>query len=156
MRPCKLILTVHFATTALLAFAVFSALAHPAVDEKSKNLPTVTTANVDDLLDTPKLVLLDFQAEWCASCQLQEPNIENIGKRYRKHVLAGKVNVDREPALAQRFGVQGVPHVAFIRQSRVVDEIRGYASEEEINRKLLGLIAQRAGPITSPSQSSRS
>jgi thioredoxin 1 len=136
MRPCKLILTVHFATTALLAFAIFSAIAAPAHREDSRDTLTVTSANLDELLASHQLILLDFSADWCAPCQMLAPHVDRMARKYPGRVLAGRINIDRERSLGCRFGVQGIPHLKLVRDGKVIDSILGYVSEEEIDRKL--------------------
>ncbi|NLT97610.1 MAG: thiol reductase thioredoxin, partial [Christensenellaceae bacterium] len=50
-------------------------------------------------------VLVDFWAEWCAPCRMLSPTIDQIAEDYDGKVTVGKINIDEEPELAQRFGV---------------------------------------------------
>ena len=54
-------------------------------------------------------VLVDFHAEWCAPCQAMAPVIADLAQRYRGQVDVLKVDVDRSPSLARRYGVRGIP-----------------------------------------------
>ena len=64
--------------------------------------------------------MVDFWAEWCGPCRMLGPAIESeVAKREGKLELA-KVNVDAEPLLAGRYGVQSIPTVAVFRNGQPV------------------------------------
>ncbi|QYJ16303.1 Thioredoxin 1 [Rubrobacter xylanophilus DSM 9941] len=58
-------------------------------------------------------VLVDFWAGWCAPCRMVAPVMERIAEKYGGRVKVAKVDVDAEPELAARFGVSGIPTIAF-------------------------------------------
>ena len=69
----------------------------------------ITAQNFDDLvMKSDKTVLLDFWATWCGPCRMIAPVIEEIADEHPE-IVVGKVNVDDEPALAERFGIQYIP-----------------------------------------------
>jgi thioredoxin 1 len=55
------------------------------------------------------LILLDAWASWCQPCKAIEPLVAEIAKNYEGKVVVAKLNVDEEPALAQRMGVTALP-----------------------------------------------
>lgn len=59
-------------------------------------------------IDKPGLVLFDCWAPWCAPCRHFAPIFERVSEKF-PDVTFAKVNVDEEPAIAQSFGVQGIP-----------------------------------------------
>ena len=56
-----------------------------------------------------KLLMVDFWAEWCGPCRMLGPVVEALDKQFGEKAVIGKVNVDEEPELAQRFGVMSTP-----------------------------------------------
>lgn len=60
-------------------------------------------------------MLVDFWADWCGPCRMLAPVIDKLAEEYEGSVLVGKVNVDEEPELAQRFGVMSIPTVVVLK-----------------------------------------
>jgi thioredoxin 2 len=61
-------------------------------------------------------VLVDLWAPWCGPCRMVGPAVEGAARRFAGRLKTVKVNVDQAPALARRFGVQGVPTLLILRQ----------------------------------------
>lgn len=66
--------------------------------------------------------MVDFWATWCGPCQRLGPVIEQLAEDYEgQNVMIGKVDVDQEPVLAQRFGVMNIPTVIFFRDGQELE-----------------------------------
>ena len=97
----------------------------------------ITKENLDEfLMNIGKPILLDFWAPWCGPCQQIAPIIEAIGEE-REDVIIGKVNVDEEMELAQRFRVLSIPTLIVLSGGEITARAVGFRSRAEI-LKLLG------------------
>lgn len=93
-----------------------------------KNL---TEKNFDDVINGEKPVLVDFWAPWCGPCQMMTPIVEEIAKE-TKEVTVGKVNIDKNPKLAEKYNVMGVPTFLLFKEGKVVDQIVEAVSKETL------------------------
>ncbi len=78
-----------------------------------------------EVINTDKPVLLDFWAGWCAPCKMLSPSIEKLSETYGDKAVIGKVNIDEQRELAERFGVMSIPSVFVIKNGKVVESIVG-------------------------------
>ena len=63
----------------------------------------------DEVIKSDKPVIVDFWAEWCGPCHAVSPILERIVDERGDDLKLVKVNIDEEPALAQRFGIASIP-----------------------------------------------
>lgn len=97
----------------------------------------VNKDNFSSVIASTKPVLLDFYADWCGPCRMVSPVVEKIAEENPQYLI-GKINVDREPELAQKFGVLSIPTLAVIKNGNVVSQLAGARPKADILAMLKG------------------
>ena len=79
-----------------------------------------------------KPVLVDFWATWCGPCRMIAPVIEEIAAEFEGKAIVGKVDVDQEPGLAQRFGIMSIPMLIVFKGGKVVEQAVGARGKADV------------------------
>lgn len=93
-----------------------------------------------DVLASTKPVLVDFWAAWCGPCRMVAPELEALAAAHGDAVKVVKVDVDANPSVAGRYGIQGIPTIALFRDGQVAATTVGAKPRRAIEADL-GLAA---------------
>lgn len=89
-----------------------------------------------DVLAAKQPVLVDFYATWCGPCKKMAPIVETVSKSYGSKIAVVKVNVDNNPRLSTKYGIQSIPAIKLFKNGKVVDETVGVTSVAELRDKI--------------------
>ncbi len=81
-------------------------------------------------------VAIDLWAGWCWPCRTFSPIVEAVAKQFVDQVAFAKVNVERDPTLAERWQVRSIPTVLLFRDGRPVGRLTGVRSADALERDL--------------------
>ena len=92
-----------------------------------------------EVLKSKQPALVDFYADWCGPCQMIAPVIEELARDLAGKAKVGKLNVDENQAIVQKYNVMSIPTLIFFKSGREVDRVMGVQSKEELAKKLESL-----------------
>jgi thioredoxin 1 len=94
-----------------------------------------------ELISSPGMpVLVDFYADWCGPCKAMAPILQQVAARHQGKLKVIKVDVDRNPAAAQQFRVQGIPTLILFHQGKPVWRQSGVVPEPQLNQALASYV----------------
>jgi thioredoxin 1 len=88
--------------------------------------------NFENIINSPKPVVIDFYAQWCGPCKTQSPILANVAKELGDKVKIIKIDVDQNGEIAQRFQIQGVPTLMIFKKGEVKYRQAGLHSKPQI------------------------
>ena len=93
----------------------------------------LTQENFDrEVLNADKLTVVDFWADWCGPCRMAAPIIDEIAAETAGKVKVGKVNVDTDIELAQRYRIASIPTFLVFKNGELAEKAIGLQSKEDL------------------------
>jgi thioredoxin 1 len=83
-----------------------------------------------DVLSSRLPVVVDFWADWCAPCKIMAPTIEALAHELAGRARVGKLNVDDNSVVSDRYGIQGIPTIMIFEGGEVKEQVVGVTSKE--------------------------
>ncbi|KXB00504.1 hypothetical protein AKJ47_01505 [candidate division MSBL1 archaeon SCGC-AAA261G05] len=115
-----------------------------ASSQSSSDLPTepitLSGANFEEASKKFPLLVVDYWAVWCPPCKALEPIIEELAEELSGKVVFGKLNIDENRGIAQKFGVSAIPTLLVMKDGREVDRVVGLAPKNALKEKLLNYL----------------
>lgn len=80
------------------------------------------------------LKLIEFYATWCGYCQKQKPILEELSNN---NIWIGTIDVDKNPELANKFGITGFPSFLLFKDGKVIAALSGYHEKSQLLTRLM-------------------
>jgi len=86
-----------------------------------------------EVLSSELPVVVDFWADWCAPCKIIAPTIEALAHELEGRVRVGKLNVDDNKVVSERYGIQGIPTIMIFDGGEVKEQLVGVTSKDHLD-----------------------
>jgi thioredoxin 1 len=101
----------------------------------------LTDDNFEELvLKSDKPVLVDFWAEWCGPCRMVAPLVAELANDYAGRAVVGKLDVDNNPEIPNKYGIRNIPTILFFKNGEIVDKQVGAVPKTVLASKLDALV----------------
>lgn len=91
-------------------------------------------ANFAELINGPKPVLVDFHADWCGPCKMMAPVLEQLSSGVGDQAKIIKVDVDKNPKAASRYGIQSIPTMILFKKGQIIWRHSGTAPLQQMKQ----------------------
>jgi thioredoxin 1 len=107
----------------------------------SEKVATFTDGNWDEeVLNSKQPVLVDFWAEWCAPCRMMTPTIEALAEKFEGRAKIGKLNVDENGGVSERYQITAIPALLIFKDGAVMEQMVGVTSKDRLTSVLDKLV----------------
>jgi thioredoxin 1 len=106
------------------------------IEEITMAAEFTTDAFETDVIGAGTPVLVDFWATWCGPCRQIAPVIDELAVKYEGRVSIGKVNVEEQPELAQRYGINAIPTLLLFKDGQIVERFQGVPPRRKLEAAL--------------------
>ena len=87
----------------------------------------------NEVMQSATPVLVDFSATWCGPCKKLEPIVSELAGDYDGRLKVVKVDIDKAPQIASKFGVLSVPTLLFVKEGQVRQQLIGLQSKSTLS-----------------------
>ncbi|WP_412989761.1 thioredoxin [Pediococcus siamensis] len=96
---------------------------------------TITSYNIEK--ETAKgLTLVDFWAPWCGPCKRLEPILDQLEPTYEGQIKFGKLNVDHQQEIAEKYKIMSIPALVLFRDGKAVEKVTGVYPKDKLAKYL--------------------
>ena len=90
----------------------------------------------NEVIKSEKPVLIDFYADWCGPCKMMSPIIDSIVEELGETIKVGKINVDENQELAEKYQVMSIPTILIIKNGEIAQKFVGVTDKDRIINEL--------------------
>ena len=101
---------------------------------------TITNQNLEQVLKSSSVVVVDFWATWCGPCRMLAPTVEEVSELMEGKAVVAKCNVDEVREVAMKYRIMSIPTLIYFKNVEVVDKTVGVVSKEDIVSKINSLL----------------
>ena len=101
---------------------------------------TITNQNLEQVLKSSSVVVVDFWATWCGPCRMLAPTVEEVSELMEGKAVVAKCNVDEVREVAMKYRIMSIPTLIYFKNGEVVDRTVGVVSKEDIVSKINSLL----------------
>ena len=99
-------------------------------------MPSIETLTSDKLeaqaLHTTQPLALDFYQASCAPCRTLEPRLERVAQQFAGRLPVYRVDIERDMAVTERFGVRSIPTVLILREGKEIERLDGLITDDDL------------------------
>lgn len=120
---------------AFYMYRSYSKLKNTPLPDSHERILTLTDANFEEMI-SDRIILVDFWAAWCAPCRIMAPVLNEMAEELPEHLFIGKIDIEHNQAVAQRYGIRGIPTFIIFRDGKVAKTIVGVKSKMYLMKEL--------------------
>lgn len=93
---------------------------------------SLNVKNFEEFIQKYPLSIIDFWASWCSPCKAMGPRFRRLSNIYKGKIAFGKLDVQKNKDIAEKYKIKGIPHMIFFKKGRKIFEINGLKSVGDI------------------------
>jgi thioredoxin 1 len=86
----------------------------------------------EDVLKSPRPVLVDFYATWCGPCRFMAPILERVARKYKKDLKVVRLDIDKNPRISEQMNITGVPMFVIYKNGKPVETAVGAMPKDQL------------------------
>lgn len=96
----------------------------------------INTKNLEGLISSDKLLVIDFWAEWCGPCRTLSPIIDYLATEYADKANIGKCDVEENNDIVVEYSIRNVPTILFIKKGTIMERISATVDRPDLVKML--------------------